>query len=198
MPQKRLTENVSAKKKSFRKYFFQYSTFAPRRPQIRTRGRQTCFLPRAPSNRSWSRWKCPSLTLHSTLRRACFCLAVCSNFARKMKCLFVSTQRRKKIGASRKTFRIQETWTCRPLKAEFVCLNSPHQLRGQCANLTGEARLGKLFLSPDLCRFPSPWPAACRSIAYELVVSWWRNSDQCKKSIERGPVNVLHSHQWWI
>jgi len=28
----------------------QYSTFASGSPQVRTQGRQTCFLPRAPSN----------------------------------------------------------------------------------------------------------------------------------------------------
>jgi len=32
------------------KYFFQYSTFTRKRPYVRTRGCQTCFLPRAPSN----------------------------------------------------------------------------------------------------------------------------------------------------
>jgi len=32
------------------KHFLQYSTFASERPQVRTWGRQTCFLPRAPSN----------------------------------------------------------------------------------------------------------------------------------------------------
>jgi len=32
------------------KHFSQYSTFASERPQVRTWGRQTCFLPRAPSN----------------------------------------------------------------------------------------------------------------------------------------------------
>ena len=32
------------------KYFLQFSTFASKRPQVRTRGHQTCFLPRAPSN----------------------------------------------------------------------------------------------------------------------------------------------------
>ena len=31
------------------KHFLQYSTFASERPQVRTWGRQTCFLPRAPS-----------------------------------------------------------------------------------------------------------------------------------------------------
>jgi len=30
--------------------FFTYGTFASERPQVRTLGRQTCFLPRAPSN----------------------------------------------------------------------------------------------------------------------------------------------------
>jgi len=32
------------------KYLFQYSTFASERPQVRTWGHQTFFLPRAPSN----------------------------------------------------------------------------------------------------------------------------------------------------
>ena len=32
------------------KYFLQYSTFASEIPQVRTQGRQTCLLPRAPSN----------------------------------------------------------------------------------------------------------------------------------------------------
>jgi len=32
------------------KYFLQYSIFASGRPRVRTWGRQTCFLPRAPSN----------------------------------------------------------------------------------------------------------------------------------------------------
>jgi len=32
------------------RYFFQYSVFGSERSQVRTRGRQTCFLPRAPSN----------------------------------------------------------------------------------------------------------------------------------------------------
>jgi len=31
------------------KYFFQYNTFASKRPQVRTWGRQTCFLARVPS-----------------------------------------------------------------------------------------------------------------------------------------------------
>ena len=32
------------------KHFFQNTTFASERPQVRTWGRQTCFLPQAPSN----------------------------------------------------------------------------------------------------------------------------------------------------
>ena len=32
------------------KYFLQYSEFASERAQVPTWGRQTCFLPRAPSN----------------------------------------------------------------------------------------------------------------------------------------------------
>jgi len=31
-------------------YILQYSKFAPEKSQVRTWGRQTCFLPRAPSN----------------------------------------------------------------------------------------------------------------------------------------------------
>jgi len=38
------------KSQQCRKYFLQYNTFAPERPQVRTWGRQTCFLARAPSN----------------------------------------------------------------------------------------------------------------------------------------------------
>jgi len=33
-----------------RKYFLQYSTFASERPEVRTLGHQSCFLPQAPSN----------------------------------------------------------------------------------------------------------------------------------------------------
>jgi len=32
------------------KHFLQYSTFAFKRPQVRTWGRQSCFLPQTPSN----------------------------------------------------------------------------------------------------------------------------------------------------
>jgi len=38
------------KSQKFHKYFHQYSTFASERPHFQTRGRQACFLPRAPSN----------------------------------------------------------------------------------------------------------------------------------------------------
>jgi len=38
------------KSQQFRKYFLQYSTFASERPQVRTWGRQTYILPRAPPN----------------------------------------------------------------------------------------------------------------------------------------------------
>jgi len=41
---------VVEKSQQCHKYFFQYSTFASERPQVRIWGRQTCFLPRAPSN----------------------------------------------------------------------------------------------------------------------------------------------------
>ena len=43
-------------------YFFQYSTFASEIPQVRTWGRQTCFLPRAPSN-PVTPWAFPHLYL---------------------------------------------------------------------------------------------------------------------------------------
>jgi len=38
------------KSQPFHKYFLQYSKFPSERPQVWTWGRQTCFLPRAPSN----------------------------------------------------------------------------------------------------------------------------------------------------
>jgi len=38
------------KSQQYHKCFLQCSTFASERPQVRTRGRQTCFLPRASSN----------------------------------------------------------------------------------------------------------------------------------------------------
>jgi len=38
------------KSQQCRKYFLQYITFSPERPQVRTWGRQTWFLPRAPPN----------------------------------------------------------------------------------------------------------------------------------------------------
>jgi len=40
----------AAKTQQCHKYFLQHSIFASERPQVRTWGRQTCFLPRAPSN----------------------------------------------------------------------------------------------------------------------------------------------------
>jgi len=36
------------KSQQYHKYILQYSTFASKRPQVQTWGRQTCFLPRAP------------------------------------------------------------------------------------------------------------------------------------------------------
>jgi len=39
-----------AKYQQRHKYFLQYSAFPSERHQARTQGRQTCFLPRAPSN----------------------------------------------------------------------------------------------------------------------------------------------------
>jgi len=42
---------VGAKKShKCQKHFFQKSTFASERPQVRTWGHQTCFFPQAPSN----------------------------------------------------------------------------------------------------------------------------------------------------
>jgi len=49
-PGRRMTARVAKKSQQCRKYFLQYSTFASERPQVRTWERQTCFLPRAPSN----------------------------------------------------------------------------------------------------------------------------------------------------
>jgi len=48
----RRAESLGGTEKSqqCRKYFLQYSTFAPEKTEIRKWGRQTCFLPRAPSN----------------------------------------------------------------------------------------------------------------------------------------------------
>ena len=47
----RMTAGGTAKCQQCHKYFLQYSTFASERPQVRTWGRQTFFLPRAP--RPW-------------------------------------------------------------------------------------------------------------------------------------------------
>ena len=48
--ERRMAVGGTKKSQQCHKYFFQYRTFASERPQFRTRGRQTCFLPRAPSN----------------------------------------------------------------------------------------------------------------------------------------------------
>jgi len=45
-----MTAGGAEKSQQCHKYFLQYSTFTSERPQFRTWGRQTCFLPRAPSN----------------------------------------------------------------------------------------------------------------------------------------------------
>jgi len=52
VPREARGHNASGAEKSqqCRKYFLQYSTFAPERPYIRKSGRRICFLPRAPSN----------------------------------------------------------------------------------------------------------------------------------------------------
>jgi len=60
MPGHQITA-VAEKSQQCASTFLKYSTFAPERPYLRTRGRQTCFLPRARSNRT--------TTLH--LRSAC-------------------------------------------------------------------------------------------------------------------------------
>jgi len=41
-----MTVSGAEKSQQCHKYFPQYSTFASERPQVRTLGRQTCFLPR--------------------------------------------------------------------------------------------------------------------------------------------------------
>jgi len=46
----RMTTHGAEKFQQCHKYFLQYSTFASKRPQVRTWERQTCFLFRAPSN----------------------------------------------------------------------------------------------------------------------------------------------------
>jgi len=47
---RRMTGGCCWKVPTMSKYFLQYSTFASKKPHVRTWGRQTCFLPRAPSN----------------------------------------------------------------------------------------------------------------------------------------------------
>ena len=47
---RRITEGGAEKSQQCHKYFLQYSTFASERPQVRTWGRLSCFLSRAPSN----------------------------------------------------------------------------------------------------------------------------------------------------
>ena len=48
--ERRMTSGVTEKSQQWHKHILQYSAFASERPQVRTWGRQTCFLPRAPSN----------------------------------------------------------------------------------------------------------------------------------------------------
>jgi len=45
-----MTAGSAEKSQQRHKYFLQYSTFASERHEVQTWGRQTCFLPRAPSN----------------------------------------------------------------------------------------------------------------------------------------------------
>jgi len=47
---RRMTAEGTKRCQNCHKYFLQYSTFASETPQVRTWGRQTCFLPWAPSN----------------------------------------------------------------------------------------------------------------------------------------------------
>jgi len=47
---RRITAKSAEKSPKCYKYFLQYSKFASERAQVWTWGRQTCFLPRAPSN----------------------------------------------------------------------------------------------------------------------------------------------------
>ena len=49
-PGRRITAWNSGKSQKCHKYFLQYSAFTSEEPQVRTWGRQTCFLPQAPSN----------------------------------------------------------------------------------------------------------------------------------------------------
>ena len=47
---RQMSAGGSEKSQQFHKYFLQYSKFPSKRPQVRTWGRQTCYLPRAPPN----------------------------------------------------------------------------------------------------------------------------------------------------
>jgi len=47
---RRITIGAPEKSQQCHKYFLQYTTFASERHQVRTWGRQTCFLSRAPSS----------------------------------------------------------------------------------------------------------------------------------------------------
>ena len=47
---RRMAAGSAEKSQQCHKYFLEYSTFASERPQFRTVGRQTCFLPLAPCN----------------------------------------------------------------------------------------------------------------------------------------------------
>jgi len=49
-PGRRITAGGATKSQQCHKYFRQYSTFASEIHQVRTRGRQTCFLARVPSS----------------------------------------------------------------------------------------------------------------------------------------------------
>ena len=49
-PGRRMIAGVPETSQYCHKYFLQDSTFASKKPQVRTWGRQTCFLPRAPSS----------------------------------------------------------------------------------------------------------------------------------------------------
>jgi len=49
-PGRRITAEGNQKSQQCHKYFLQCNTFASKRSQVPTWGRQTCFLPRAPSN----------------------------------------------------------------------------------------------------------------------------------------------------
>jgi len=62
---RRMTEWGAKKSQPCHKYFLQYSAIASRRPRVQTWGRQTCFLPRAPSD------------LVASLGRAPCCVCAC-------------------------------------------------------------------------------------------------------------------------